>query len=126
MLTALERAKQALAHHDLFNRFVDNHALYMVPGMSGAGTLYELPHDDGQFTVADLRALVDYAERSPRVGDGSGDAAIAIGEHAFRAGYKRAADRARAFYPTRIESDEAHMEQAWSEYDPPEDIKALS
>lgn len=63
---------------------------------------------------------------APHVGDGTSDAALAIGEHAFRTGYKSAADRARAFHPTRIEDDAAHMEQAWSDYDPPEDIKALA
>lgn len=54
------------------------------------------------------------------------DAAIAIAEDAFRAGYKSAADRARAFHPTMIESDNAHMCEAWSNYEPPEHIKELT
>jgi hypothetical protein len=67
-----------------------------------------------------------YGLRPAAVEDVSGDAAIAIGEDAFKAGYKSAADRARAYHPTRIEDDAAHMEKAWSEYEPPEDIKALT
>lgn len=55
-----------------------------------------------------------------------GDAAIAIGEHAFRAGYKSAANRARAFHPKRIEDDTAHMESAWSEYTPPEEVCGIA
>lgn len=70
--------------------------------------------------------LAEWEHRTPTVGDGSGDAAVAIAEHAFKAGYQSAADRARAFHPTRIEDDTAHKERAWSEYDPPEHIKALS
>jgi hypothetical protein len=66
-MNALERAKQALAHNDQFNgdKF-ESEALFLVP--DDGDCLYELPHEEGQFTLADLRALVDYAERSPRVG----------------------------------------------------------
>lgn len=62
----------------------------------------------------------------PKVGDGTPDAALAIGEDAFKAGYNAAAARASLFYPTRITEWDVHREEAWSRYDPPEDIKALS
>lgn len=114
MTTALDRAKQALAHHDKFNTIGDDHGLYMCP----QDTLYELPHNEGQFTLADLRELVQYAERSPRVGDGSGDAAIAIGEHAFRSGFG-----AGMAY---TQDDGLNCSLAWDAYDPPEHIKELS
>lgn len=65
------------------------------------------------------------AEPAPRVGDGSGDAAIAIGEHAFKAGWD--AGNSYAMCVARdAEDDLSVRETAWSEYDPPEHIKALS
>lgn len=60
------------------------------------------------------------------IGDGTADAALAIGEDAFRAGYEAAAKRALAFYPTKLTDWQAHLEQAWSDYDPPEHIKDLA
>lgn len=72
-------------------------------------------------TYAQFKAILDEA---PQVGDGTPDAALAIGEHAFRAGFK-AATR----YDWNVSADGHELEleeQAWSEYDPPEHIKALS
>lgn len=56
------------------------------------------------------------------------DVAIAIGEHAFKAGYDSAANRAVAFHPTKVTEWTAHKEGAWSDYTPPEDLcgRALS
>lgn len=51
----------------------------------------------------------------------NGDAALAIGEHAFRAGFM--ACYAAIGKPGTVQSD---LERAWSDYDPPEDIKALT
>lgn len=50
------------------------------------------------------------------------DAALAISEHAFRAGFQR------GFYyaDQTSRSPESAIEYAWSDYDPPEDLKALS
>lgn len=65
----------------------------------------------------------------PKVGDGTGDAALAIAEHAFRAGFKAAADyaTAKAYLEEQLaEPAERELEWAWSMYDPPEHIKALS
>lgn len=62
----------------------------------------------------------------PKIGDGSGDAALFIAEEAFRAGYKAAADRARAFHPQKIEDDSAHMNSAWDAFEPSEMAKDLS
>jgi hypothetical protein len=63
-------------------------------------------------------------ELPPRVGDGSGDAALAIGEHAFIAGYEAAINIVQAGASAVV--NQRRMHQAWLDYDPPEDIKALS
>lgn len=64
-------------------------------------------------------------QEGPKVGDGTGDAAIAIGEHAFRAGYQAAVNEKveGGYWAPR------HMDfenKAWDAYDPPEHIKELS
>ncbi len=66
-----------------------------------------------------------------KVGDGTPDAALAIGEHAFRAGW-----HAHARFSLGLENDlgelgmspqgAAAQERAWDAYDPPEHIKDLS
>jgi hypothetical protein len=61
-------------------------------------------------------------QEGPKVGDGTGDAAVAIGEHAFRAGWD-ACDEASGVQSERRSTT---VERAWGEYDPPEHIKALS
>jgi hypothetical protein len=63
-----------------------------------------------------------------KVGDGTPDAALAIGKHAFRAGF--AAGKFGINYVNR-ENPFSHLgapevDAAWSDYNPPEDIKALS
>ncbi|HEY4542673.1 MAG TPA: hypothetical protein VIG66_09920 [Noviherbaspirillum sp.] len=62
---------------------------------------------------------------APKVGDGMPDAALAIAEHAFRAGYRRCAVN---FDEKYTDEDQAyHLEnEAWDAYDPPEYIKELS
>lgn len=75
-----------------------------------AGQLTHYPPEDFDFGVP----------AGPRVGDGSGDAALAIGEHAFKAGYQKANDEIGSYAVPE------QMEAAWSEYDPPEHIKALA
>lgn len=71
--------------------------------------------------------LSGYGEYA-RVGVGeniSTDAALAIGEHAFRAGFEAAI----AFVGTDgAEASDVvkELQRSWNEYDPPEDIKALS
>ena len=97
-----------------------------------AETRYVVIDEEG-FKVARFRFQADAKEfakavgyvlsSGPHVGDGSGDAALAIGEHAFLAGWDAA--MAHANYPTNAESIVPKMD-AWSEYDPPEEIKALS
>jgi hypothetical protein len=63
-------------------------------------------------------------QEGPHVGDGTGDAAIAIGEHAFRAGFSAAT---KFDWNFAAEGKEAELEnKAWDAYDPPEYIKALS
>ena len=67
---------------------------------------------------------------TPCIGDGSGEAALAIGEAAFRAGFVAALEFARDEGWTRGGTPEGKAEQAaanaWDEYEPSEDIKALS
>lgn len=74
-----------------------------------------------------LSSFAEWYVESPHVGDGSGDAAIAIGEHAFRAGWDACVQavhrQMNVSYPDNVA---AKREAAWSSYDPPEDIKALS
>lgn len=72
--------------------------------------------------IAMLRDTID-ENSGPRVGDGTGDAALAIGEHAFGAGWD-ACCKSYGLMPGR-ESGQTKYD-AWSDYDPPEDIKALS
>lgn len=76
----------------------------------------------------DMIYMLDGPEQREAVADACADAdkAMVIAEHGFRAGYKSAADRARAFHPTRIESDTAHMDAAWAEYELPEPLPELS
>jgi hypothetical protein len=62
------------------------------------------------------------SEKEPRLGDGTSDAALAIGEHAFRAGFEAGADWGHK----RVGHRPSALAVAWSDYDPPEDIKALS
>ncbi len=56
------------------------------------------------------------------VGNGQSDHEIAIGEHAFKAGFRSAEKRARNFHPTRLDFNDAAAEKAWSEYTPPEEL----
>lgn len=74
-----------------------------------------------------IRMLRENGYRVVSVGEDS-DVAIAIGQHAFNAGYKSAADRAVAFHPTKVTDYAAHMDAAWSDYTPPDELcgKALS
>lgn len=72
--------------------------------------------------IAMLEQAIEAAE-GPHVGDGTPDAALAIGEHAFGAGWD-ACCVAYGLKPGR-ESGQTKYE-AWSDYDPPEDIKALA
>ena len=66
----------------------------------------------------------------PHVGDTEGDgaggeAALAIGEHAFRAGFAAAVEAwSKSTAPSSGWTDT--VSGAWNAYDPPEDIKALS
>lgn len=66
----------------------------------------------GNELAPDLIAMItELKQRRQR----DGESALAIGEHAFRAGYLAACD-----------VTEYDVDKAWSEYDPPEDIKALA
>ena len=79
--------------------------------------------------LAEARKEPIGATERPRLGDGSGDAAIAIGEHAFYAGYEAGVfDLPNyTFSPlTKNEEFYARREIAWSNYEPSEDIKELS
>ena len=53
------------------------------------------------------------------------DVAFAIGEHAFRAGFAAGWDSAMGASQRGEEFEQRWEDRAWSEYDPPEDIKAL-
>lgn len=67
--------------------------------------------------------LAEWEHRTPTVGDGSGDAALAIAEHAHGDGFDAGVAWAQSAGVT--EQWEAKS-AAWGEYDPPEHIKALS
>ena len=66
---------------------------------------------------------LDAAISEPHVGDGTGDAALAIAEHAFKAGFDQALEYLDLF-PSKTVAGMSDV--GWSEYDPPEEIKALS
>lgn len=55
--------------------------------------------------------------------EGGGEAALAIGEDAFRAGYKAGVDWSQGPY---AEKPNNGVDEAWSAYEPPEDIKELA
>lgn len=81
--------------------------------------------------LAECRKEQIGATEGPRLGDGSGDAALAIGEHAFYAGYEAGVlDVFNASpNPIPLEKNETFYgkrEIAWSNYEPSEDIKELS
>ncbi len=82
------------------------------------------PHDAPSISAEHIIELLE----APKVGDGTIDAALAIGEHAFRAGFVCALEAAKnegwAGAPTSILAVE--VDKGWSSYDPPEDIKALA
>jgi hypothetical protein len=59
----------------------------------------------------------------PQIGDGTPDAALAIGEHAFRAGHRAGFKQA---YDDERGRPTLSVDEALSNYDPPEHIKALS
>lgn len=56
------------------------------------------------------------------------DAAVAIGEDAFRSGFEAGLTFGLANTKPLVGGAEmvAELDKAWSDYDPPEDIKALS
>lgn len=61
-----------------------------------------------------------------KLGDGSGDAAIVIGEHAFRAGYNVGYDDGYGNGGAPRLHAATGADRGWSDYEPPEHIKALS
>lgn len=62
MQTALEKVQAALKHNEHFNaNMLDAEPLMIVPAAGDA--MYELPHDEGQFSLFDLKQLVEeYAD----------------------------------------------------------------
>ena len=106
-----------------------DHRQEIVPFNHGAGSLTAGDRANG-WTEVPLYAHPPEAveHEGPKVGDGTGDAAIAIGEHAFRAGYEAcrndvAHSKQVVSYPGEYDK---HLEAAWGAYDPPEHIKDLS
>jgi hypothetical protein len=75
----------------------------------------------GPETIVASEVVTQLESETTLNGLNDGDAALAIGEHAFRAGFQHA---------VRIAQNLQHPEQfedvAWSEYEPSEDVKALS
>jgi hypothetical protein len=55
-----------------------------------------------------------------------GDAALAIGEDAFRAGFQAALNWMKGPQPISQATAALAVNAAWSDYDPPEGIKALT
>lgn len=64
-----------------------------------------------------------FHELAKRVQNENHDAALAIGEHAFRAGFEAGMQSAHA---ESYERETTTVDEAWANYDPPEDIKVLS
>jgi hypothetical protein len=83
---------------------------------------------DADFAAGCTQKAVYAKTEGPHVGDGSGDAALAIGEHAHNYGFAAALAYAKAngWTPTDKEALIQATWQAWSDYDPPEHIKGLS
>lgn len=57
-IQAAKRLKDGLAHHDHFGAMPDDAPIYIM--RFGDDTLYELPYEDGQFALGDLRDLLSY------------------------------------------------------------------
>ena len=75
---------------------------------------------DAEKEWPDFYKWLDAQPKLPKVGDGTPDAALAIGEHAFRAGYNKGWD------DHRNSPDWRAPDSAWDAYDPPEHIKDLT
>ena len=89
----------------------------------GGHTTYSVFFDpDGKPFI--ILPIAGHDEALGRDLDG-GEAALAIGEHAFRAGVAWGLERAKQ---PGGDTNQALLdaERAWSDYEPPEDIKALS
>lgn len=83
----------------------------------------------GQYPEAQdaIKMLRQLANTGHKLGDGAPDAAIAIGEHAFRAGFAAGDEWGnKDSYLRGNQTDGGAVNDAWSDYEPSEDIKALS
>lgn len=69
-----------------------------------------------------LFVFVEWCNEQPDASGERSDLDIAIGKHAFDAGYNSAAQRAVNFAPTVVRDWAAAREQAWSDYTPPEHL----
>lgn len=70
--------------------------------------------------------VLEWLEREPRVGDGTGDAALAIAEHAFRAGMEASQALLEKFGGPSGRISEEGVQHEWASYEPSEDIKDLA
>ena len=59
-LAAIENLRQGLAHHDKFGAQPDGSPIFVCPD----NTLYEFPHDNGQFSLGDLRLVLEAAQEN--------------------------------------------------------------
>jgi hypothetical protein len=69
--------------------------------------------------ISSTSLLTELESEATLNGLNDGDAALAIGEHAFRAGYERG-------YSAGFNDADPKPDEAWSDYVPSEDIKELS
>jgi hypothetical protein len=68
-MNVLEKAQQALKHHTDFNGYgFDDQPVMIVVTTPEVDSLFELPHDGGQFNLSDFRTLVEeFAELKHRM-----------------------------------------------------------
>jgi hypothetical protein len=101
-------------------------AFYDTACIAGCGAAQ--PISPRRLWEEQLRPKLVAAFAQPKLGDehSGGEAAEAIAEHAFRAGFKQAVEDAGPHYPNADTVAAEWEDMGWSNYDPPEHIKAMS
>lgn len=97
-----------------------------IVGLEAEAFLKAWQQGDAEAEWPEFYEWLDAQQGGPKLGDGTPDAALAIAEHAFRAGWDACWSLWRRVYPTQPDSKENAVAHHWDNYDPPEHIKALS
>jgi hypothetical protein len=114
--------------------FVELHDVHVHGKSESLGDLPHKPADAARMLlgstiqfIPDTAALQMQEMLKERLRSGvDSDLSVAIGEHAFKAGYKRCAEDAGPSFPLSDDTVAQYAESAWSEYTPPEELCGVS